>query len=212
MITLRTREQDIRRERRSSNVCTNQTLIAVGCAVHLAWLGPSGLAGGRLRCARGALPAGRLEALPGVRLVHRGGFCGSSPCLSPRMPTRWSPRMAEEGFLAGVPLGDEYPERRLLVAVTERRTRAQIDAYVAAMEKVMPVADAGAGQGVLGAASRWRRGADHLRAVSSGAAGLVAARTWMSPSGDLGRPSTWRRHRRPCPRCPSATWWRTSPG
>ena len=46
-------------------------------------------------------------------------------------------RMAEEGFLAGVPLGDEYGAGGLLVAVTERRTRAQIDRYVAAFDKVI---------------------------------------------------------------------------
>ena len=46
-------------------------------------------------------------------------------------------RMAEEGFLAGIPLGSEYGERGLLISVTERRTRDEIDAFVAAFEKVI---------------------------------------------------------------------------
>ena len=45
--------------------------------------------------------------------------------------------MAEEGFLAGIPLGEEYGERGLLISVTERRTRDEIDAFVAAFEKVI---------------------------------------------------------------------------
>jgi glycine dehydrogenase subunit 1 len=135
--TLRTREQDIRRERASSNVCTNQTLIALVCAVHLSWLGTEGLREVALRCARGTRYA--REALLAVEGVEPAAPAAVLREFAVRTPVPGDvivERMAEEGFLAGVPLGDEYGGG-LLVAVTEKRTRAEIDAYAAAFEKVV---------------------------------------------------------------------------
>lgn len=133
VMTLRTREQDIRREKATSNICTNEALMALANTIYMTALGKNGVRSVAESTVRNTQYAISVLTAAGAKVVNQGPVFGEFVLDLGKDAADVQAKLIEKKIMAGLPLGGN----RLLVAVTEVRTRDQIDRYAAELKEVL---------------------------------------------------------------------------
>jgi len=139
VMTLRPREQDIRREKASSNICTNQGLMALAASVYLALMGRNGLRKvAELNYHKAHYAADQIDRIDGYKVQRNLPFFNEFivKCLKPVEEINTA--LLDEGIIGGYDLGQDYPHLKdhMLLAVTEVNTRSEIDTLVEVLKRL----------------------------------------------------------------------------